>query len=438
MRLQTPLGRVFAGEGQDLDIEATLTLRPSGVPPETTPLETTYLYPHRVRAEEYKYLDLVDYYVQNQEKHTVSHKYKLRDGVYVFWDTATLLDRLGTDASVKEIIRERAGWAYGFMAYSADFWNRAKPTDTDPRGRLVEPGVAIASDGMVIGDFREISLTRYIGRQQQMCCLLHLDGLRPDLGRKSFERDIEDAAQKVANRIAIYFGEGERFRHFLRASPSRPTQGVKEKDLQDWQFDSTAWAREHPLVWGDRRLALISEPQQEQDVVILFSQLVASGILPGYIIYATGETNRQYDCIVRVNLPQSEAPTFSPAAPQGLADSAFHTGQIDTKVHVLEFKYSLSELVGDFLDGEKRFKDIDIAVAWTAGARFKKGVAGEYELRTLCTEDTVAGRPYPGVTHQMVRQGTEDQVWVILLEDLFQLANDWEKGRANQIANYPD
>jgi len=441
MRLHTALGRVFRGDGADLPIAASLTVRPSGLPPETAEFPALYLYPHLIERDEFKFLDLVDYFAKNPESTSVAQRYRARDGIYVFWDTSVLLERLGNDETVaeaKEVIHSRSGWAYGFMAYSADFWTRAKPTANDPRGKLVEPGVAIASDNMVIGDFREIGLTRYIGRQQQIACVLHLDGLRPDLGRKSFEREIEEAAQRVANRIAVYFGERDRFRTFLRASPSRPTPGTKEKDLQDWIIESAQWATSFPLAWGSRRLSLVSEPRQEQDVVSVFSQLTGSGILPGYALYSAGETNRQYDLVVRIDLEEALCPQFSEEHPEGLTNSAFHSGKIDTKLSVLEFKYSLSDLVSDLLDGAKQFKDIELAVAWTAGARFKSGIAGEYELRTVSTPDTVPARPYPGVTHQLVKQGTEDQIWVVLLEDLFQLRNDWEKAQAHQVANYPD
>ena len=441
LRVQTAIGRVFRGDGADRAITGHLTIRPAGFPPETTEFETTYLFPHRCKSDEFKYLDLVDYFKRNPDSPQVSQKDRLRDGIFVFWNTEELLEKLGTDESVKEakdIIRTRSGWAYGFMAYSADFWARAKPTVNDPRSRLIEPGVAIASDGMVIGDFREISLTRYIGRQQQISCLLHLDDLRPDLGRKSFEKEIEDTAQRVANRVASYFGERDRFKNFLRASPSRPTPTTKERDLQEWVFDSAGWARDYPLAWQASKLPLVSVPQQEQDVVSLFSQMVAYGLLPGYVMYSAGENNRQYDLVVRIELNEADCPLFGREHPQGLVDSAFRSGRIDTKLSVLEFKHSLSDLLTDLLDQEKRFKDIEIAVAWSAGFRFKSGIAGDYELRTVSTPDTVPARPFPGITHQMVRQGTEDQIWVVLLEDLFQLANDWEKGQAHQIANYPD
>jgi hypothetical protein len=95
-------------------------------------------------------------------------------------------------------------------------------------------------------------------------------------------------------------------------------------------------------------------------------------------------------------------------------------------------------LVSDLLDESKFFKDIDVAVAWELGPRFTQGIAGEYELRTVSTDDTINQRPYPGVTHRMVRQGSEDQIWVIVLCDLFQLANDFPKGVAHQTANYPE
>lgn len=415
-------------------------IRKEGDAPSSRSVETQYLFPHRASTESFKYLDLVAYYTEHKDAPKVPAKYRLRDGIYVFWDTKELLDRLGTDETVaetKEIVQQRQGWVYGFMAYSSEYWSKAKPQGF-PRARLLEPGAAIGSDNMIIGDAREISLTRYIGRQQQVLCVVHFDGLRPDLGRKSFEREIEDAAQRIAQRVVTYFGEGDRFRLFLRASPSKAPADKKEKDLQDWILDATKWASEHQLKWGSRRLALVSEPQQEQDVVILFSQLVSSGLLPGYRLYSTAEGNRQYDCILKVDLQRSEVERFSRDHPEGLEDAAFHGDHIETKALVLEFKLLLSDLIGDFLDTSKRFKDIEVAVAWDLGPRFSKGVASEWELRTVSTEDTVNARPYPGVTHRLVHAGSEDQIWVIVLRDLFMLANNWEKGIAEQLANYPD
>ena len=364
-------------------------------------------------------------------------------GIFKCWGPDELIDLVGEDTPISDEDSEAAQdfvlknkvWVYGFMAYSADFWSEHRAGASKKSAVVVQPGVLLASEGMGIGDYAEISLTRYIGRQRQVACVVHIDGLRPDLGRKSFEKRVSDFAQLVSRRIVEWFSEDGRHQLFLR--PSRTKSGDHSVTVDDWKFEARSWLNTNPLSWGGIDFALLSEPRQEQDVVILFSQMVAAGVLRGYEILGAAEGNQPYDSLMRVRVPLKGLDHFDKEHPEALPSELIEdTDEISTTILVVEFKYDLTDLVRDFADHRKRFGDIQVAIAWNAREGFKQGVYGDYTLYTVALPETVSVRPYPGVTHVLRRNGSDHLIHVVLLEDLFIMKRDYDVGYQYQLKHY--
>jgi len=441
LRSQTALGMVTLNQTSlfPLAAEVSTVRRDDGG---SAVVEPVFLYPHLLSPVESesgsnKYLDLKTYYLENPNRPSVPNVHKRNHGIYRTWSTHELGDSdLRLTPEEVNWLQDRNAWAYGFMAYSADFWkeNQADPNKANS-ATVAQSGLVFASEAMTIGDYREISLNRYIGRQKQVAVVLHIDGLRTDMGRKSFETDVVETGQLLARRIVEWFARDNRHVDFLRAE--RDKKGKDSLSLEDWKFEANDWAKSNPLAWGDRSFPLASEPRQEQDVVILFSQLLAHEVLEGYTVLGTAEGNRQYDSLVRLSYDHTAATPFGIGYPQGLhVESLKERATTTTPIQVTEFKFDLASIVRDFGDARKVFNDVDLAIAWTARGGFSDGVLGDYELFTVSTPDTVADREWHGQTHQLRKSGSDHTIRVIVLEDLFQLRNDWQEGLLHQIRNY--
>ena len=68
-----------------------------------------------------------------------------------------------------------------------------------------------------------------------------------------------------------------------------------------------------------RQIPLISEPQQEQDVIALFHELLAGRIIRGFEILCTN-AHEQYDSLFYANYRDEEL-EYSPDNPLGVSPS---------------------------------------------------------------------------------------------------------------------
>ena len=327
LRSQTALGRLSRDGSFPFDLKAYVQIARDGAGIEWQECGTEFLYPHLVGTRDgesplRKYVDLGEYYrVHTDRRFTVPGTYKNKDGMYKLWAGDELVELIGA-ADWKGPDEEDAGtfvantnaWFYGFMAYGTDYY-KAHHLVTGGRGPIVTAGIVLGTEGMTVGDYAEVSLKRYTGRQYQTTCILHIDGLRPDLGRKTLPAAIEKLSQLVGRKCIEWFAKDGQNDQFLRPPRRRVSPAV---GLEAWSDGAKAWARDHPLRWGSLKLALVSEPQQEQDVVILFSQLVDAGQLPGYQIFSAAESNRQYDALMKLHLPVEGQEPYSEEHPQGL------------------------------------------------------------------------------------------------------------------------
>lgn len=448
LRSQTALGRLSPDGCFPFDLQAYVTVIRDGAGPDQQPCATEFLFPHLVGTETgsphpCRYVDLGKYYKNYPDKRfSVPKQYTRQDGMYRFWRGDDLVELLGPADWVgpegedpAEFIANTNAWAYGFMAYSTDYYKEHRIT-TGRRAPLVSHGIVLATEGMTVGDYTEVSLKRYTGRQQQTTCVLHVDGLKPDLGRKTLPESIEELSQLVGRRCIEWFSKDDQNEQFLKPSRKKAPPAV---NLEAWADGAKDWAKAHPLQWGSLKLALLSEPQQEQDVVILFSQMIDSRQLPGYQILSAAESNRQYDALMRLVLPLAGQQPYSEENPQGFSQEFLDDtpDPLETPLLVTEFKHELGSLVTDFNSEKKLFRDIHLAIVWSADD-FKEGVLGDYSLSTVSTPETVQYRRKPGMTHVMSRQGSDHEIDVILLQDLFELKNDFEAGLKRQRSRYLD
>ncbi len=85
---------------------------------------------------------------------------------------------------------------------------------------------------------------------------------------------------------------------------------------------------------------------------------------------------------------------------------------------VLEYKYSIDGLIAEFENGEKKEKDIHLAIAWELGTAWKKN----YDATSLLDVDQIHRRDFHGLTH--ILQSSTSSFQVIALKELVDYLND--------------
>ena len=129
---------------------------------------------------------------------------------------------------------------------------------------------------------------------------------------------------------------------------------------------------------------------------------------------------------------------FTQEFPQGMTEGRLNATRGETQPLCVEFKYELSSILPEFdseVETSKQFNDINVLIAWK-GEGFNEGISGDYLLESCSFNATVHDRVYIGQTHKLLRAGSSSSIPVILLKDLFQMSNYWERGQAVQQGSY--
>ena len=275
-------------------------------------------------------------------------------------------------------------------------------------------------------------MTKNIGRQKQANILIHFDNCSADLGRKGFKKEITDLGKEIARRLMD--GPLMKVRSCFKANSGASPDLKSEKDLSEWKREMTEHEKEFPLTIDNpnffnptQAISITSYPTREQDVIALFNQLIAGGVIRGIKIMSTNERST-YDSLFRIEIKEPrELQIFeSEINPFGIAEEAVDEILEEEDVflsdpQVLEYKYSLDGLIEDIDSGIKNSNDISLVVAWEAGERYKDN----YVIESLLVKGNEGLRRYHGVTHHLHDANTNEYVCdLILIKDLVMYLND--------------
>ena len=366
---------------------------------------------------------------------TLPAKLKNLEAVFVDWDRDAILENLPKlDPEQKDFIRRHNARIIASYMYGAGVWDKlAKEIGYRRNAGVLGPGIQMATDNMPQGELIQIPLTRYTGRQNQAHVLVHFTECVVDYGRKGFDKDFVDIAKVLAT--SVVQDTFSKVRDCLR------TEDVKAKSLllgdkvATWKKGLEQRENEAPLILQNENfflpineISVTSEPSREQDVIALFNQLVAGGVIRGIKIVGTHEM-MTYDGAYRIRVgPNYDDHTYDEETnPLGVHATSLDEfrevkpeGFVSTELKVLEYKYSINGLITDMTTGDKKAADIDLLVAWEAGTEYTK----YFELRSYLLEDGRENREYHGVTHGLFDEHGHHVMDAILLKDLISYLND--------------
>lgn len=382
-------------------------------------------------------------YKKSGPNYKMPAKYSNLEGVYGNWDCDTILSKMSFDESETALIRQYNVSVIFSYVYSLSIWDKIDNSIGIRKGNhVLYGGIQLAANNMPQGELIQIPLTKNIGRQKQANIVVHFDNCSADLGRKGFKKEITDLGKEVSRKLMD--GPLMKVRSCFKANSGAAPDLRRETILAEWKAEMSKHEQEHPLVLENpnffdpvKKISITSMPTREQDVIALFNQLIAGGVIRGIKIMSTNE-RMTYDSLYKIIITnKSNLQLFDcETNPLGIAEDVFEEMLKDrqefvSEPKVLEYKYSLDGLIEDIESGIKNTSDINLVVAWEAGDRYKDN----FNIESLLINGNEIMRQYHGITHRLHSINANERVCdLILLKDLILYLNNAEESDELQEA----
>lgn len=428
LRIKTPLGGIFLKEKPPKTICHLKVIDNDGKNTEQEISQCEFIYPHNVLGQCIDIREIRNAREKllkaNKDPSLLPAKYKKLDGVYCIWPTNELL----TDPSfshyieeTKRLISDLQVELYGFFCFSVSLWDNYNDKIAALREgmRILRGGAQLATNHMPQGEMLDIPLTKNIGYQRQALCIVHFSNAEPDLGRKGFQPELENLAGELS-RTAVTIFQG--YRDLLKKDVGAPLVAL-DAEKYKWVKEQEAHATAHPLMISGKGLFMPTEevpikstPLVEQDVVALFNQLLAAGVIRGIKILATSQ-HKSYDGVYLIEMvkPYERFIYDKDTNPLGILGEQFAKGDIISAPLILEYKYSVDALMHEFENEEKYPGHINLIIAWEMGSEWQK----RYEITALLDLDNIHHRNFHGVTHELRQSGAGAHAFhAIILSEL--------------------
>lgn len=441
LRIKTPLGGVYLVGRKFPKVTIDLTVVDlAGTETKVSTPRAEYFYPHEeLSAVLPKVKEVRDVAARTSkiggDKTKLPQEYKDLSALYDIWTSNDLLSGQDWDGRFsdeqKELINRHQVAVYACFVSTSSVWGKYQQDVLGIRKSplLLKGGMQIASDYMPQGDLQVIPLTSTIGYQANTHCVIHFKDGNPDMGRKVFQPEIKSLAESIAVHVVNIF---KGWLHLVRpdsgASPVNQTTSAWE-----WQQDAIDHQKANPISLETKLgpLGIASVPRSEQDCIALFHELIGSGIIRGYQILATSEI-AQYDCVFRTFYSDSGLHQFNKDQNSLGVDAQFVSPKI-SKPYILEYKFNMDALIGDFSKAIKSPADVDLLVCWDLG----EAAGQSYRIHSLLVGSEGATRQFFGATHA-VYQAQERRFEVVCLSDVISFLMDRSGTLARHASKFSD
>ncbi|MEE4958071.1 hypothetical protein V2J98_20465 [Pseudomonas alliivorans] len=443
LSIKTGLGSVHP----DSTVTTTVIVKSNGTTTIHESKGTAYLWLHDSVGKSAAIRDVADesdkMFAKYGAARKLKDKYRNLDFIYDTWTAAELSVILKGKLDEEElsVLTTHSPSVSVEFGSTAKIWQQFNDSLGIRSGyKVLNTGIQLAANNMPQGETLIVPLKRYTGRQNQVHFLIHFDNYTPDLGRKGFHRELSDFAKSVSqklmeNHLSKYYGQ------------MKPNTGVSPElargmKISNWKKDMLGHEAAKPLELTSKhfflpveRVSITSDPTREQDVIALFHQLIAGGVIRGLRIMSTNE-RFTYDGLFKIafDLKKELYIYHEERNPLGVSEEAADTlfGMI-TEPMILEYKFSLDGLIEDFESNDKNIKDIDLCIAWEIGDLYLE----KYGVTSLLISDNASQREYHGVTHvlQDLETGAR-HCDLIILEELIKHLNDPKASEEQQVKKY--
>lgn len=405
--------------------------------------KAVYMFPHTKISASKNLKDVLDAQdklnSRSADASELPKKFFNSYGIYEFFTTQDLISAVrNLDEPELELLNEYKIEAYGYFAYSTSVWDQLNDRTAKLRKgyRILKGGLQLSTNQMPQGDLIVIPLTSNTGYQNQCHVIVHFCGADPDLGRKGFQPELKELSEKVAIGIVNRF---KKWRRLLKSDGGTKPDITKEKELYEWVKQQEEHEKSFPLTIVNnnffapiQEISITSVPQSEQDVIVLFNQLIAGGVIRGIKLLATSQA-KQYDGIFKffVKEPYDNHIFDKDKNPLGVDQLEIKSDYISPP-KVLEYKFNMDALMAEFENEEKNEKDISLVVTWDIGENFRK----YYDVTSFLDLDNLHHRKNHGITHKFDSKTTSFEA--IILSELVNYLNDIDGTQDFQKKKYGD
>jgi len=441
LRLMTPLGGIYLCGQTPPEIEAVVNVTDANGNQTTDQVSSPdYLYPHTIipRSADLRLFmaDQAERAAKGLDTSKINPKFTKLNGIWGQWtgeeiigDTTTDCPiRVRLDADEQQLVRDLGIKVYVYLAFSTDLWDSLNDNAFGLRkgARVLRGGLQLATRHMAQGSALTIPMTNNIGFQNLAHVIVHFENAEPDLGRKGFQPEVVQVAEKISVSAVTAF----RRRNHLLKKPGVASIFGSELALQDWIKQQETHEKDHALIITGKglflpteELAIRSEPVCEQDVVALFNQMLTSGLVRGVQLIASSQY-KQYDGLYRVLMEQPfDRFVISDENPLGVDEEMFAgvDERLQTPVKVMEYKFTLDGLVEELQGEVKLVGDIGLAVAWDIGTKW----AQMFEVISFLDPENAHHRQIHGTTHRFIHSVSGAHAFdAVILKDLVRYLDD--------------
>ncbi|MFL0376763.1 hypothetical protein ACH0BY_22750 [Paenibacillus amylolyticus] len=448
LSIKTGIGAFI--QNKDIDVSIKVISK-AGVQTEKQIRGIKYLWPHLVVRKSASYTDIenksADLFLKGKDTNRLPSAYKDLDIIYDFWDTEKIVEltNLEADDEAMDICNKYLPNVYIAYTFTTKTWDKINESlGLRNNYRIMYGGIQIAANNMPQGEIIQIPLKRYIGRQNQVHVVIHFDNCSPDLGRKGFQSEIVEFAKEISRKLIE--GPLQRVGFTLKSNTGAAPDLLREKRVEDWKRDMAQYELENPLklinehfFLPTKTISITSKPTREQDVIALFNQLLAGGVIRGVRIMSTNE-RFTYDGLYRIIVTE---PTdyhiynqeTNPLGVFGETLESINEIPFISSPKILEYKFSLDGLIENIQDSSKNSNDIGLVVVWETGDFY----VGNYKITSLLDKNNTDLRQYHGLTHVMTNVTTgQREMDLIILEELIEFLNDPITAQQKQVDKYED
>ncbi len=448
LKIKTPLGGVYF-DRQCLLAKCCLTVvDENSITTDKDITDCEYLYPHKVISicKELRDIRKIQQKLISKGKDgsvLPAGCYRL-NGLYNLWTYNDIVsdesEFKGEFSDKEKKLAEKYKLSlYGYFCYSTDIWDKYNDDFVGIRKgqRILKGGLQLAANWMPQGELLTIPLTKNTWYQNVTHIIVHFEGAEPDLGRKGFQLELKLLAQHISTAVVKKF---QVWRKLLKKDTGAPPDISGARDIHDWIREQEEHEKNHPLIIKREDIflpmkepSMTSIPLNEQDVVSLFNQLLAGGVIRGVKLLATSQY-KQYDGISRFYLKEPfQNHIFDKYKnPLGIEKSRAER-EYESAPSILEYKYSFDGLFEEIEKEEKNERQIGLVIAWEMGRKWIQ----RYEITPLLHFDNIQHRYFHGGTHIIKDTSTGDTVFpAIILSELIDYINEPDSVQDYQRSTY--
>lgn len=298
LQTRTAIGQINLLNQPLVDILTNLSVTDTNGQLYESMVPSSFLFPHLVeRTPEFRFLDIPAYYEAHNERTDIPVNFRRQDGIYLIWDKDRISEELTAKqkADYQDEIQEYNPVLYAFFPYQTIVWNQMNESlGTAGNRRHLTPGLTIAINRQRLAEQIKIEATRFTNLAPILFVLMHFENAHPDQGRKTVQDEVMGLAKSAADRVLQYMVKQQGFLKPGGDAPT-PSQRETEKNHEEWKYNVQNHARNNPLSIPPATYQ--SRPLEEQDVIGLFHQLSALGVVPGLQIFATSQINSRFEQI---------------------------------------------------------------------------------------------------------------------------------------------